>query len=58
MTKPVLGGDDPTQRAPGKGFHLKYDFRETVTFPVTLYKARASACAGLRVRTLAVPSAG
>ena len=49
LTKPVLGADDPTARAPGKGFHLKYDFRETVAFPVTLYKARrgsrASGCA-------------
>ena len=42
-TKPVLGADDPTQRAPGKGFHMKYDFRETVAFPVTLYKARGLA---------------
>ena len=43
-TKPVLGADDPTQRAPGKGgFHLKYDFRETIAFPVTLYKARGVA---------------
>jgi len=42
-TKAVLGADDPTQRAPGKGFHLKYDFRETVAFPATLYKARRAA---------------
>ena len=36
----MLGADDPTARAPGKGFHLKFAFNDTVTFPVTLYKAR------------------
>jgi hypothetical protein len=40
MTQGILGADDPTARAPGKGFHMKFDFRETITFPVTLYKAR------------------
>lgn len=41
-TRPVLGADDPTARAPGKGFHLKFAFNEVITFPVTLYKARSS----------------
>ena len=43
LSKPVLGADDPTARAPGgRGFHLKFDFRSTATFPLTLYKARPS----------------
>lgn len=42
-TKPVLGADDPTARTPGgKGFHLKFAFNDTITFPVTLYKVRLS----------------
>jgi hypothetical protein len=48
LTKPVLGADDPTARAPGKGFHMKFDFRETVSFPVTLYKARRDTAASAR----------
>jgi hypothetical protein len=52
----VLGADDPTARAPGKGFHLKFAFNDTVTFPVTLYKARRAASRSLPGRLVVANS--